>query len=50
VRRLSGGRVLIAMGSTKAGQLTGQVVLIRESELALFHPWLKLDSNLSAKQ
>lgn len=42
VRRLSGGRVLMAMGSAKAGQPTGQVVMIRESELAIFHPWLKL--------
>jgi hypothetical protein len=43
MRRLSGGRVLMAMGSAKAGQPTGQVVLIRESELPIFHPWLKLD-------
>jgi|WetSurMetagenome_2_1015567.scaffolds.fasta_scaffold370170_2 hypothetical protein len=43
VRRLSGGRVLMAMGSAEAGQPTGQVVLIRESELPHFHPWLKLD-------
>ena len=43
VRRLNGGRVLMAMGSAKPGEPTGQVVLIRESELHLFHPWLKLD-------
>jgi hypothetical protein len=43
VRRLSDGRVLMAMGSTEAGQPTGQVVLIRESEVQHFHPWLKLD-------
>ncbi len=43
VRRLSGGRVLMAMGSATVGQPTGQVVLIREAELAIFHPWLKLD-------
>jgi hypothetical protein len=43
VRRMSGGRVLMAMGSVEAGQPTGQVVMIRESELAHFHPWLKLE-------
>ena len=43
VRRLSDHRVLIAMGSVKVDQPTGQVVLIRDSELAHFHPWLKLD-------
>ena len=43
VRRMSGGRVLMAMGSAKPGQPTGQVVMIRERELPLFHPWLKLD-------
>jgi hypothetical protein len=43
VRRLSGGRVLMAMGSSEPGQPTGQVVLIRESELPHFHPWLKLN-------
>ncbi|MEO5925374.1 MAG: hypothetical protein ABIR70_16250 [Bryobacteraceae bacterium] len=43
VRRLSGGRVLMAMGSATPGQLAGQVVLIRETELHTFHPWLKLD-------
>ncbi len=40
VRHLSGGRLLIAMGSTKAGDPTGQIVLIRESELQHFHGWL----------
>jgi len=43
VRRLSGGRVLMAMGSAEQGQPTGQIVLIRESELPHFHPWLKLE-------
>lgn len=43
VRRLSGGRVLMAMGSAGPEHPTGQVVLIRESELAVFHPWLKLN-------
>ena len=45
VRRLSGGRVLIAMGAPKAGQPTGQVLLIRESELSHFHAWLRLPPN-----
>jgi hypothetical protein len=43
VRRLSGGRVLMAMGSDAPGRPTGQIVLIRASELPHFHPWLKLD-------
>jgi hypothetical protein len=43
VRRLSEHRVLMAMGAAENGQPTGQVVLIRESELHHFHPWLKLD-------
>jgi hypothetical protein len=41
VRRLSGGRVLMAMGVSKAGQVTGQLVLIRESELKNFYPWVR---------
>jgi hypothetical protein len=45
VRRLTGGRVLIAMGSAKAGDPTGQIVAIRESELAHFHPWLATQLN-----
>ena len=40
LRRLSGGRLLMAMGVSKAGQLTGQILLIRESELRHFYPWL----------
>jgi hypothetical protein len=40
VRRLPGGRVLMAMGVARPGEATGQVVLIRESELQFFHPWL----------
>jgi len=40
LRRLSGGRVLMAMGSPKQGQPTGQLVLMRESELRVFYPWL----------
>jgi hypothetical protein len=40
LRRLSGGRVLMAMGTSKPGQLTGQLVLMRESELRVFYPWV----------
>jgi hypothetical protein len=40
LRHLSGGRILMAMGTSKAGDTTGQIVLIRESELRYFHPWL----------
>ena len=43
VRRLRGGRVLIAVGTSKPGQSTGQVVLMRESELRHFYPWLEAD-------
>lgn len=42
VRRLSGERVLIAMGASAPGLPTGQIQLIRESALPQFHPWLKL--------
>ncbi len=46
LRRLSGGRVLMAMGSAKRSSPTGQLVIMRESELRHFYPWLKgqLDS------
>lgn len=40
VRRLSGGRLLMAMGASKAGQPTSQLVLMRESELRYFFDWL----------
>ena len=40
VRRLSGGRLLIAMGSAKPGQKTGQLLLIREAEVGHFYPWV----------
>jgi hypothetical protein len=42
VRRLPGARVLIAMGSTKPGQPVDQLLLIRESELKFFAPWVSL--------
>ena len=43
VRRLSGGRLLMAAGTGR----TGQLVLIRESELGNFYPWIQaqLDSH-----
>jgi len=31
----------MAMGVSEAGQLTGQVVLMRESELRYFYEWLE---------
>jgi len=40
LRRLPGGRVLMAMGTSRPGQLTGQLVLMRESELRFFYPWV----------
>lgn len=40
VRKLPGGRLLMAMGAKAAGDRTGQVVLMRESELRQFYPWL----------
>lgn len=41
VRRLSGGRLLIAMGSATKGKPTGQILLIRETELGNFYPWIQ---------
>ncbi len=40
LRRLSGGRVLMAMGSAKPGEPTGQLVLMRRDVLRVFYPWL----------
>lgn len=40
LRRLSGGRLLMAMGVSKAGQATGQILLVKEAELRHFYPWL----------
>lgn len=40
LRHLSEGRVLMAMGAPMAGQKTGQIVLMRESEIRFFYPWL----------
>jgi len=38
VRHLSGGRLLMAAGTGK----TGQLILIRESELGNFYPWIQV--------
>jgi hypothetical protein len=43
LRRLSGGRLLLAPGSGQPGALAGQLMLIRESELRNFVSWLKLE-------
>lgn len=40
VRRLDGARLLLAIGVSKPGQATGQLMLIRESELKYFYGWL----------
>lgn len=40
LRRLPGGRLLLAMGSPKPGVPTGQLVLIDENELTTIYPWL----------
>jgi hypothetical protein len=40
LRRLSGDRLLLAMGSTRPGQTTSQLILIRRSALPFFFPWL----------
>lgn len=42
LRRLPGGRVLMSMGTAHAGQVTGQIVMMRETEIPHFYPWLKL--------
>lgn len=46
VRQVPGDRLLVAMGVSRAGQQTGQILLIRRSALRAFLPWLadQLDS------
>ena len=39
-RRLPGGRILMAMGISDRRQPVAQVVLMLESELRVFYPWL----------
>jgi hypothetical protein len=41
LRRLGNGRLLLAMGSEKPGQPTSQILLIRQSALPIFMPWLE---------
>ena len=41
VRKLPGGRLLIAMGVARRGETTTQLMLIHESALKAFMPWLE---------
>jgi hypothetical protein len=41
-RPLPGGGVLMAIGSSQRGQPAGQIVLMHESELAHFYPWVEV--------
>jgi hypothetical protein len=49
IRRLPGGRVLMAVGTSKPGQTTGQLVLMSEKELPHFYPWLAEDLTVGAR-
>lgn len=40
LRRLTGDRLLMAMGSAKPGDPTTQLILIHRSVLSIFYPWL----------
>src|SRR5262245_21563215 len=40
LRRLPQGRVLMAMGVSRAGQPTGQLTLMKETEIRHFYPWV----------
>jgi hypothetical protein len=40
VRKLSGGRLLLGIGISKAGEKTGQIFMIRREDLRYFYPWL----------
>ena len=40
MRRLSNGRMLLAMGVDAPGQTTGTLVLVKETELRAIIPWL----------
>ncbi len=50
VRRLSQGRLLLGIGISGPGQKTGQIVLIKDSELRHFYPWLsdQIERNTAA--
>ena len=41
VRRLPNGRLLLAIGISKPQQTTTQLVVMRQSELRFFYPWLE---------
>lgn len=47
VRKLSGNRLLMSMGTRKPSDPAGQLMLIRREALAAFHPWLA--AQLSSK-
>lgn len=49
VRHLSGGRLLMAMGVAEPGQATGQVLLMKESEVRYFYDWLADQLKLKTK-
>ena len=49
VRKMHGGRLLLAMGVSRPGQVTGQIFLIRDTELAVFYPWLAVQLKRPAK-
>jgi hypothetical protein len=49
LRKLDGGRLLLAMGSAKQGSDVAQIMLIREDELPRFHTWLADQLHSSAK-
>lgn len=40
LRRLSGGRLLLAMGAPVPGQTTSQLLMMRESDIGTIYPWL----------
>ena len=42
VRRLAGGRILVAVGASAPGQVIGQLVLMLESEARRVYPWMEL--------
>ena len=41
VRSLPDGRLLLAIGISKPQQTTTQLVVMRQSELRYFYPWLE---------
>ena len=49
IRKLPGGRVLIAVGTSKPGQTSGQLVLMRANELTHFYPWLAKDLDAKSR-